>query len=51
MLHKIKKLICRALDHVWDEFHMYDVVCSRCGTCREYTTEDLWNLELKKRGL
>lgn len=37
--------------HKWDEFHMYEVLCSICRTCREYTSEDLINLEKKKKQL
>ena len=34
------KDICEAIKHLWDEFHMYEVVCSRCRECRPYTDED-----------
>ncbi len=46
---KIAKLLCRLFDHKWDEFHMYEVVCSRCRLCRPYTEEDNANLECKQR--
>lgn len=39
------KVLCDSLGHNWDEFHMYEVVCSRCRECREYTKEDLDNLD------
>lgn len=45
---KIAKLICRVLGHKWDEFHVYEVVCSRCRTCRQYTEIDEKNFERKK---
>jgi ribonuclease HI len=31
-------------EHKWDEFRLYEVVCSRCLACREYTPEDERNL-------
>jgi hypothetical protein len=34
-------VICKGIGHKWDEFHMHEVVCSRCRTCREYTLEDV----------
>jgi Prophage protein (DUF1660) len=42
-------LICRYIGHRWDEFHMYDVVCSRCRTCREWTEEDEKNFRKARR--
>ena len=44
---KIARLICCLFSHKWDEFHIHDVVCSRCRICREYTDEDKKNLELR----
>lgn len=41
------KDICEAIKHLWDEFHMYEVVCSRCRECRPYTDEDRANLSVK----
>ena len=41
---QIAKLICRLFGHEWDEFHVHDVVCSRCRICRKYTEEDKKNL-------
>lgn len=51
VLHKLNKLLCRIFDHKWDEFHMYDVVCSRCYTSRAWTEEDEENYDRKVRGL
>jgi hypothetical protein len=44
---KLAKYLCSIFGHKWDEFHMYEVTCSRCRTCREYTNEDLANLMQK----
>lgn len=37
---KLKKCLCKLFGHRWDEFHMYDVLCSRCYQCRPWTHED-----------
>jgi len=38
---KKAKDICKELGHKWDEYHIHEVVCSRCRLCREYTEEDM----------
>lgn len=45
------KVLCDILGHIWDEFHLHEVVCSRCRTCREYTEEDEINFDKKVAGL
>jgi len=45
---KITAVLCRWFGHKFDEFHIHEVVCSRCRICREYTEEDEANLQNKK---
>jgi hypothetical protein len=34
------RMLCKLFGHKWDEFHCYEVVCSRCRLCRAYTLKD-----------
>jgi hypothetical protein len=36
----MNRLLCRLLGHKWDEFHVHEIVCSRCRLCREWTDRD-----------
>jgi len=41
----MKKFLCKLFGHCWNEYHLYEVVCSRCRTCREWTTGDAENFD------
>lgn len=47
-MSKKESVLCEEYGlHDFSEFHMYEVVCSRCRICRPYTEEDEANLERK----
>ena len=39
---------CNLFGHRWNEYHCYEVVCSRCRVCREWTKEDDFAFEAAK---